>query len=113
MLNPQRSPHRSTTTRRTRPSLQESSSYSPDIFSYVRQIPPMYLGGAGLLITIVGLMSSAGWLPVVVGVALTIAAGVMSAIRPRTRVVYWRGRRIELPNESSGRSSLGRWLGRR
>ena len=79
----------------------------------MRQIPPTYLGGAGLLLLLVGLMTSAGWLVVAVGVALMIAAGLVSASRPRTRVMYWRGRRIELPDESSARSPLRRWLGRR
>lgn len=113
MLNPQRSPNRSTSTRRARSSWQESSSYSPDLPAYVRQIPPTYLGGAGLLIMLVGLWGSAGWPIIAVGVVLMIAAGVMAATRPRTRVMYWRGRRIELPSESSGRSPLNRWLGRR
>jgi len=47
------------------------------------------------------------------GVALLVTAGVASASRPRTRVMYWRGRRIELPAESSTRSPMPRWLGRR
>jgi hypothetical protein len=113
MLNPQRSPNRSTTVRRARSSWQEPSRHSPDLLAYVRQIPPVYLGGAGLLLLLVGLMTSASWLVVGVGVALMVAAGLMFASRPRTRVMYWRGRRIELPDESSARSALRRWLGRR
>jgi hypothetical protein len=116
MLNPQRSPHRSTASRPVRSAWYQSPSHTsfrtPDLLSQVRQIPPTYLGGAGVLAMLAGLLASAGWL-LVVGLALTIAAVVISATRPRTRVMYWRGRRIELPVESSTRSPLRRWLGRR
>jgi hypothetical protein len=84
-----------------------------DLLSQVRHVRPMYLGLAGLLMMLVGLLTSAGWLLVGVGVALMIAAGVTSAARPRTRVMYWRGRRIELTEESSTRSWLRRWFGQR
>ena len=79
----------------------------------MRGVPPAYLGLAGLVLLLIGLMTHAGWLVVGIGVALMIAAGVMSAARPRTKVTYWRGRRIELTEESSTRSSVRRWLGRR
>src|SRR5215217_5708036 len=101
MLNPQMSPNRSSTVRRARSTWHQPSSQTPDLLAQVRQIPPAYLGVAGLLVMLAGL-----------GVALMVAAGVTSAARPRTRVMYWRGRRIELTEESSARSSLGRWLGR-
>jgi len=113
MLNPQMSPNRSSTVRRARSTWHQPSSQTPDLLAQVRQIPPAYLGVAGLLVMLAGLLISGSWLLVGLGVALMVAAGVTSAARPRTRVMYWRGRRIELTEESSARSSLGRWLGRR
>ena len=79
----------------------------------MRGVPPVYLGLAGLVLLLVGLMTHAGWLVVGIGVALMVAAGVTSAARPRTKVMYWRGRRIELTEESSTRSNVRRWLGHR
>jgi hypothetical protein len=122
MLNPQLSPHRSAAGRPgrsawTRTSTYTPSTYSPsrtpDLLSQVRGVPPAYLALAGLVLLLVGLMTHAGWVVVGIGVALMIAAGVTSAARPRTKVMYWRGRRIELPEEPSTRSSVRRWLGRR
>ena len=89
-----------------------SSSRTPDLLSQVRRVPPTYLGLAGLLLICVGLLTSAGGLVVGVGVALVIAAVTMSAARPRTTVMYWRGRRIELTEQPSG-TWLRRWLRRR
>lgn len=116
MLNPQLSPHRSAADRShrstwTRPSTS-TPSRTPDLLSQVRGVPPAYLGLAGLVLLLVGLMTQAGWLVLGIGVALMIAAGVTSAAHPRTKVMYWRGRRIELTEESSIRSNVGRWLGR-
>jgi hypothetical protein len=117
MLNPQMSPHRSTASRPVRSAWHQSPSRTshrtPDLLSQVRQIPPAYLGGAGLLVMLAGLLISSSWILVGLGLALMIAAGVISAARPRTRVMYWRGRRIELTEEPSARSPLRRWLGRR
>ena len=117
MLNPQLSPHRSAAARSGRSAWTRTSTYTPsrtpDLLSQVRGVPPAYLGLAGLVLLLVGLMTHAGWLVVGIGVALMIAAGVTSAARPRTKVMYWRGRRIELTEESSTRSSVRRWLGRR
>jgi hypothetical protein len=117
MLNPQLSPHRSAANRPVRSAWTQTSNHTslgtPDLLSQMRRIPPAYLGLAGLVLLVVGLMAHAGWLVVGIGVALMIAAGVTSATRPRTRVMYWRGRRIELTEESSTRSQARRWLGRR
>jgi hypothetical protein len=116
-MHPQLSSHRSAANRR-RPSGWQQTPHRPlfrtaDLLTEVRRIPPAYLGLAGLLVMLVGLLAQAGWLLVGVGVALMIAAGLTSAVRPRTRVMYWRGRRIELTEEPSTRSQLRRWLGRR
>ena len=117
MLNTQLSSRDSSANRRTRTVWQRTPnvapSRTPDLLSLLRRVQPTYLGLAGLLLTLVGLITSAGWLFVGVGVALMIAAGSMAAARPRTKVMYWRGRRIELTDDASTRSRLRRWLGRR
>jgi hypothetical protein len=79
----------------------------------MRRLSPLYLGVAGALIALVGLVTPAGWLLVGVGAVLLIAAGLASATRPRTKVMYWRGRRIELTEEPSAARRLNRWLRRR
>lgn len=98
--------------RRTRTGWQRTPYHGPsqtlDVLSALRRIQPAYLVLAGGLTALVGL-TMASWLLVGVGVALVIAAGVTSAARPRTKVMYWRGRRIELTEESS----TGKWLRRR
>jgi hypothetical protein len=117
MLNPQLSPHRSAADQPDRSAWTRTSTYTPsrtpDLLSQVRRVPRAYLGLAGLVLLLVGLMTHAGWLVVGIGVGLMIAAVVTSAARPRTKVMYWRGRRIELTEESSTRSNVRRWLGRR
>jgi hypothetical protein len=75
------------------------------------RVQPSHLAVAGAITTLLGLVTAA-WLIASVGVALLIAAGVMTAARPRTKVMYWRGRRIELTEESSTGRRLHRWLGR-
>ena len=113
MLNPQRSSPSSGASRRTRAGWQQTPERSqfrtPDLIQQVRRVPPTYLGLAGVLLMLVGFLTSASWLIVGVGVALMIAAGVMSAARPRTKVMYWRGRRIELTEEPATGFPPRRW----
>ena len=76
----------------------------------LQSVQPSYLAVAGAITALFGLIA-AGWLFVGVGMILLIAAGVMSMARPRTKVMYWRGRRIELTEEASTGRHLRRWLG--
>jgi hypothetical protein len=117
MLNPQSSSRGSGAARRTRPGWQRSPNLAPartpDLLSRVRRVPPTYLGLTGLVLVLVGLLTSASWLLVGLGAALMLTAGLTSMARPRTKVMYWRGRRIELTDEPSSGGRLGRWLRRR
>jgi ferric-dicitrate binding protein FerR (iron transport regulator) len=117
MSNTQLSSSHSSAYRHTRSGWQRTPDRAPsrtlNLLSQLRRAQPTYLGLAGALIALVGLLTAAGWFFVGIGVAPMIAAGLATAARPRTKVMYWRGRRIELTDEPSTRSGLRRWLGRR
>jgi hypothetical protein len=61
---------------------------------------PGQLAVVGVLVWLLGVLLHIGVLAPI-GIALLVLAGIGQLIRPRTREMYWRGRRIELDDEPS------------
>src|SRR6478609_9644887 len=112
-MNAQMSPSGSAVDWRTREGWQRTPNRTESQISDpclpLQSVQPSYLAVAGAITTLLGLVMAA-WLFAAIGVALLITAGVMTAARPRTTVMYWRGRRIEITEESSTGRRLRRWF---
>jgi hypothetical protein len=61
---------------------------------------PAQLALVGALVWLVGVLVHLALLAPI-GIALLLLAGIGQLIRPRSREMYWRGRRIELDDEPS------------
>ena len=68
---------------------------------------PAQLALVGALVWLVGALVHLTLL-VPIGVALLVVAGIGQLIRPRSREMYWRGRRIELDDSPSAAHRLYR-----
>jgi hypothetical protein len=68
---------------------------------------PAQLALVGALIWLVGALVHLTLLAPI-GVALLVVAGIGQLIRPRSREMYWRGRRIELDDSPSAAHRLYR-----
>jgi hypothetical protein len=90
------------TRRRDAPSLVDLRPSSPGQLALIG-------GGlwlAGMLIPMLGFFT-------LVGLALVVVAGVTYFMRPKSREMYWRGRRIEVGGEPTWGERLYRTLYRR
>jgi hypothetical protein len=68
---------------------------------------PAQLALVGALVWLVGVLVHITLLAPI-GIALLLLAGVGQLIRPRSREMYWRGRRIQLDDDDSAAHRLYR-----
>ena len=68
-------------------------------FAPLRPSSPGQLALIGVGLWLVGALVPLLHALTIVGVALLVVAGLSLFIRPRSRTMYWRGRRIELNDE--------------
>jgi hypothetical protein len=68
---------------------------------------PAQLAIVGALIWLVGALLHIAFLAPL-GIAILVVAGIGQLIRPRSREMYWRGRRFELDDEPSAAHKLYR-----
>lgn len=77
------------------PSTERDSVRLPDL----RPASPGQLAVVGGLLCLAGLLAPALGILTLAGLAALLVAGLSFLIRPRTREMYWRGRRIDLGGE--------------
>jgi cbb3-type cytochrome oxidase subunit 3 len=95
-------------------SLSESSrSHSPQRRLDPRLDSPAQLALGAVVLWLVGAMIHPLGILAALGLILLLVAGVAYLLRPRTHTMYWRGRRIDLPDEPGPAQQLYRLFFRR